>query len=140
MRCTGCGMKIAFAGEVCPYCLLQKKGDQTGTVVTGAGLLLGGFIGNVIGGFGGILIGGFVLGLLAAIVSMSGRKHTAKKRPRVRVDGPVTTRPHARSKKDTAAVDEAPEPRLRRLNHLRAQGLLSEQEYRNQRKAIISQL
>lgn len=133
-------MKIAFAGEVCPYCLRQKKGDQTGTVVTGAGLLLGGFIGNVIGGFGGMLIGGFVLGLLGAIVSMLGKNHTAKKPPRVRVGGPVTIRPHARSKKHTAAVDEAPEPRLRRLNDLRAQGLLSEQEYQNQRKAIISRL
>lgn len=133
-------MKIAFAGEVCPYCLRQKKGDQIGTVGTGAGLLLGGFVGNVIGGFGGMLIGGFVLGLLAAIVSMSGKNHTAKKPPRVRVDSPVTTRPHARSKKHTAAVDEAPEPRLRRLNGLRAQGLLSEQEYQNQRKVIISRL
>ncbi|WP_446740891.1 SHOCT domain-containing protein [Sphingomonas sp. CFBP 13603] len=70
---------------------------------------------------------------------MSGKNHTAKKPPRVRVDSPVT-RPHARSKKPTAAVDEAPEPRLRRLNDLRAQGLLSEQEYQNQRKVIISRL
>jgi F0F1-type ATP synthase assembly protein I len=72
-------MKIPFAGEVCPPCLRQKKSDQTGTVATGLGLLTGGFIGNLIGGFGWMLIGGFVLGLLASIVSMSGKNYTAKK-------------------------------------------------------------
>lgn len=133
-------MKIPFAGEVCPHCLRQKKSDQTETVAIATGLLLGGLIGNVVGGLQGMLVGGFLLGLLAAFVSASGKNHSARKPPRVRVDGPVTTKPHARSKKHTAAVDEAPEPRLRRLNDLRAQGLLSEQEHQNQRKAIISRL
>lgn len=75
-------MNIPFAGELCPHCLRQKKSDQTGTVATATGLLLGGLIGNVIGGLEGMLVGGFLLGLLAAFVSMSGKKHTAMKQPR----------------------------------------------------------
>ena len=133
-------MKIAFAGEVCPYCLRQKKGDQTGTVATAAGLLLGGFIGNLIGGFGGMLIGGFVLGLLAAIVSMSGKNHTAKKPPRVRVDPPTLTKASTTLKVAAASALDEPEARLRRLDDLKVKGLLSDQEHRDQRQAIIAAL
>ena len=140
MRCTGCGMKIPFAGQVCPHCLRQKKSEQTGTLVSGVGLLMGGFVGSLIGGFGGMLIGGFVLGLLAAIVSMSGKNHTAKKPPRVRVDGFAPTKPHVKAKQASTAVADAPEARLRRLDDLRTQGLISEQEHQDQRKAIISQI
>jgi len=140
VRCSGCGKNVPFGGHVCPYCNRDKSSDQTGTVATGAGLLLGGFIGNLICGFGGMLIGGFVLGLLAAIVSMSGKSHTAKKPPRVRVDPPILAK--ASTTPDAAAVKaaEAPEARLRRLDDLKAQGLLSEQEHGDQRRAIISLL
>ena len=133
-------MKIAFAGEVCPYCLRQKKGDQIATVGMGAGLLLGGFVGNVIGGFGGMLIGGFVLGLLAAIVSMSGKNHTAKKPPRVRVDHLPSAKPQTSPIERVATLADTPEARLRRLDELLSKGLLSADEHREQRVAIISML
>lgn len=140
MRCTGCGMRIPFAGEVCSHCLREKKSDQTGTVATGAGLLMGGFIGNLIGGFGWMLFGGFVLGLLAAIVSMSGKNHTAKKPPRVRIDGLPAAAFQAAPSKRIATLADTPEARLRRLDQLLSKGLLSADEHRAQRVAIISML
>lgn len=86
MRCSGCGKDIPFGGQVCPFCQRDKSSDQTGTVATCLGLLIGGFIGNAIGGFGGMLIGGFLLGIVAAIITASGKNHSARKPPRVRAD------------------------------------------------------
>jgi hypothetical protein len=137
VRCSGCGKNVPFSGHVCPYCNRDKSSDQTGTVAAGAGLLLGGVIGNLIGGFGGMLIGGFVLGLLAAIVSMSGKNNTAKKPPRVRVDGLPAAKPQAVPTERVATLADTPEARLRRLDDLLYQGLLSEQEHQDRRKAII---
>lgn len=127
-------------GQVCPYRQRDNSSDQTGSIATGAGLLNGGIIGNAIAGFGAMLVDGFVVARPAAIISASGKIHSARKPPWVRVDGPGTIRPHARSKKHTGAVDEAPEPPLRRLNDPRAPGLLSEQEHHDRRRAIISLL
>ena len=28
MQCSGCGLKVPFAGKVCPYCLRDKSRDQ----------------------------------------------------------------------------------------------------------------
>lgn len=140
MRCSGCGKSVPFGGHVCPYCNRDKSSDQTGTVATGAGLVLGGFIGNLIGDFGGMLIGGFVLGLLAAFVSMSGKNHTAKKPPRVRVDDLPAVKPQAVPIERVATLADTPEARLRRLDELLSKGLLSADEHQEQRVAIISML
>jgi hypothetical protein len=140
MRCSGCGKDIPFGGQVCPYCQRDKSSDQRGAVATGAGLLIGGFIGNAVSGFSGMLIGGFVLGVLAAIISASGKNHSARRPPRVRVDGPVAMKLYATPKHASMPVADTPEVRLRRLDTLRTQGLLSEQEHEDQRRAIISLL
>lgn len=133
-------MKIPFAGEVCPHCLRQKNTDQTGTVATGVGLLMGGFIGSLVGGLGGMLIGGFLLGLLAAFVSMSGKNHTARKPPRLRVDGFAPIKPDDMPEKANTGVADATKTRLFRLADLRARDVLSAQEHQDQRKAIIARL
>ena len=140
MRCSGCGKDVPFGGQVCPFCQRDKSSDQTGTVATGVGLLIGGLIGNAISGFSGMLIGGFVLGIVVAIISASGKNHSARKPPRVRVDSIAPTKPSDKSKKIDTAVADAPEARLRRLDDLRTQGVLSDQEYQDQRKVIISRL
>lgn len=140
MRCSGCGKNIPFGGQVCPFCQRDKSSDQTGAIATGAGLLIGGFIGNAIGGFGGMLIGGFLLGMVAAIINASGKNHSARKPPRVRVDGIAPTKPDPAPKKFATTAIDAPEARLRRLDDLLTQGLLSEQEHQDQRKVIISRL
>jgi hypothetical protein len=84
--------------------------------------------------------GGLVLGMLAAIIAASGKNHSARKPPRVRVDSFAPTKPDVKPKQASTAVADAPDARLRRLDDLRAQGLLNEQEHRDQRTAIISQL
>lgn len=69
-------MKIPFAGEVCPYCLRNKKGDQTRTVATGVGLIIGGLSGHLVDGITGMIVGGLAFGLLAAIIGPPGKNHT----------------------------------------------------------------
>lgn len=140
MRCSGCGKNVPFGGYVCPYCNRDKSSDQTGTVATGVGLLVGGLIGNLIGGFGWMLVGGFTLGLFAAIVSMSGKNHTAKKPPRVRADGLPAADLQAAPSVRTAVLADTPEARLRRLDELLSKGLLSADEHQERRVAIISML
>lgn len=140
MRCSGCGKDVPFGGQVCPYCQRDKSSDQAATVAIGIGLVIGGFLGNLIAGFTGMMVGGFVLGIIAGAISMSGKNHSAKKPPRVRIDEPARTVPPSPQKKPAVVASDTPEARLRRLDELRNQGLLSDEEHRGQRKAIISVL
>lgn len=41
MRCSNCGKDIPIAGNVCPYCHVNKGGDQVLTVMTTIGLSVG---------------------------------------------------------------------------------------------------
>lgn len=138
MRCSGCGKDIPFGGQVCPYCQRDKSSDQAATVAIGIGLVIGGFLGNLIAGFTGMMVGGFVFGLLATIVGMSGKNHTARKPPRVRVDGLPLAKPQSVPMERTVALADTLEIRLRRLDDLLSKGLLSADEHREQRTAIIS--
>lgn len=140
MRCSGCGKDIPFGGQVCPFCQRDKSSDQAATVAIGIGLVIGGFLGNLIAGFTGMIVGGFVLGIIAGAISMSGKNNSAKKPPRVRIDEPAPIMPPSPQKKPSVAAINTPEARLRRLDELRNQGLLSDEEHRDQRKAIISVL
>jgi hypothetical protein len=140
MRCSGCGKDIPFGGQVCPYCQRDKSSDQAATVAIGIGLVIGGFLGNLVAGFTGMMVGGCVLGIVAGAISMSGKSHSAKKPPRVRVDPPVSVRASTTLKAAAVSALDGPEARLRRLDDLKAKGLLSDQEHRDQRKAVIAAL
>jgi hypothetical protein len=137
MRCSGCGKNIPFGGEVCPHCLRDKSRDQSATVIGGLALLAGGFIGNLVGGFGGMIIGGLVLGFVAVIATASGKKHTTKAPPRVRLEPPSAPKP---PEKSLPAASPDPIDRLARLDDLRTRGVITDAEHRKQRDAIIAAL
>jgi len=77
MLCTGCGKKIPFTGDVCPYCHRDKSQDQSlqvGTTIFGA---IGGGIGYMIDGFFWGAIIGVVIGVIAAFI-VEGAGHKSK--------------------------------------------------------------
>ncbi|WP_088334554.1 QueT transporter family protein [Sphingomonas mucosissima] len=120
----------------------DKSSDQAATVATGIGVVIGGFIGNLIAGFGGMIIGGLALGIIAAITAASGKSHSAKKPPRVRVEpSAAAERTKPRPVPVTvAAGGGSVEDRLGRLDRLKTEGLLSDEEHQAQRKTIIATL
>lgn len=137
MHCSGCGKDVPFAGEVCPYCNRNKGADQTATVVGMLAIGLGGWIGGMIGGFVGTIVGAFVLGFIAVSATMGSRTRSAKKPPVVRVRG---TEPNA-----SLASRPLPKPddlasRLRRLDDLKAKGLISDDEHADQRSRILTSI
>ncbi|MEH3099983.1 SHOCT domain-containing protein [Sphingomonas adhaesiva] len=138
MHCSGCGKNIPFGGQVCPYCKRDKSSDQTATVAGVMAMMVGGFFGNLIAGFVGMIVGAFSLGIVAAIVSQLGKGNTAKKPPRARID-PVPPIPAPKLKPpQPLPVSATIEDRLRRLDSLKSQGLITEEEYGVQRAAIIA--
>lgn len=76
MRCSNCGKEIPFAGNVCPYCHIDKSGDQRTHLLALVGGVGGAIGGGLIFGFWGVL-GGLFVGALAATVA--GAKMNAKK-------------------------------------------------------------
>jgi predicted lipid-binding transport protein (Tim44 family) len=135
MHCSGCGKNLPFAGQVCPHCQRDKSADQSSTVIAGVALLFGGFIGNLIGGFGGMIIGGLALALIAVVATMGSTTKAAKKPPRVRVEPAPTLPPTSTVKPSDAATE-----RLARLDRLRDTGAITDEEYSQQRKAVIASL
>lgn len=135
MHCSGCGKDVPFGGSVCLFCQRDKSSDQAATIATGIGMVIGGIIGSLISGFGGMIVGGLVLGVAAAMIAMSGKNHSAKKPPRVRVELFVPAdRAMLRPAPDTAAAPTgvtttSVEERLRRLDRLKSEGLLSDDEH-----------
>lgn len=141
MRCSGCGKDIPFGGQVCPYCQRDKSSDQGLTVVGTIAVLFGGFIGNLVGGFGGMIVGAFGLGMVAVVMmGVAGAKkgHSAKKPPLVRLESTPPPTPAPKAKPDTANPDAA--VRLAKLKQLMSDGLISNDEYRQQRSKIIDSL
>ncbi|WP_146001624.1 SHOCT domain-containing protein [Sphingobium fuliginis] len=137
MRCSGCGKDIPFAGHVCPYCQRDKSSDQAAHGCIGVALFIGGGLGYAVGGFTGLLTGGIIFGIIAAIASMPQAKKKAKTPPKVVVANLPKTAPKPVEKADS---NPTPEERLMRLDTLRANGIINQQEYDEQRKAIISSL
>lgn len=141
MRCGGCGKNIPFGGQVCPYCQRDKSSDQGLTVVGTIAVLLGGFVGNLVGGFGGMLVGAFGLGVVAVVITgIVGAKkgHSAKKAPLVRLEPTPPPAPAPKARSDTANPDAA--VRLAKLKQLMDDGLISNDEYQQQRSKIIDSL
>lgn len=69
MRCSNCGKDIPFTGNVCPYCHVDKSGDQTSMVFGMIFGVIGGGLGWAIAGPGVAFIGlivGVIIGLVFA--------------------------------------------------------------------------
>lgn len=142
MRCSGCGKDIPFGGEVCPYCQRDKSGDQVLTGCMFVACLVGGGIGFLINGVAGALIGALALVVIAAVIMVPLAQANAKKPPDVNVanrhkDEALPSPPPAapQPSKNEGAAD-----RLRRLDDLLAEGVITMQEYEDQRRAIITSL
>ena len=132
MRCSGCGKDIPFGWQVCPHCQRDKSSDQASTVAGMIAMVVGGFIGNLVGGFGGMIIGAVVLGFIAVVMTLPGKKHSSRKAPAVRVvDANASPKPK---------ITNSTADRLANLNALKEQGLLTEGEYERQRAVIIAAL
>lgn len=117
MQCSGCGKRIPFAGSVCPYCQRDKTKDQAYTVLAialgGAGAWLGGSVWGFWGGVSGVVLGA----VIAAVVTGAGKK-----------TAPPQVEP----------VSADVETRLRRLDDLRAKGLVTDDEHAAKRREILS--
>lgn len=133
MLCSGCGKDIPFNGSVCPHCQRDKSGDQTFQVFAIIGMLIGGAVGYAIGGILWALGGGFLGALFMGAFAMP-KKPPA---PEVRIEKPSEAATNTVEKPKTASrVDK----RLRDLEELRKEGLVSENEYSEKRKEIISKI
>lgn len=141
MRCSGCGKDVPFNGEVCPFCQRDKSSDQTIHVLGMIGMFIGGTVGSWIGGFGGMIVGAIVVGFIVVIIGAASAGHSAKKPPRVRIDRADPPQPsllNSTASKAEAAGD--PASRLARLDTLKAQGIITEDEYKERRTVIIAAL
>ena len=134
MLCSGCGKDIPFNGSICPHCQRDKSGDQTFHVFAIVGMLIGGAIGYAIGGILWALGGGFLGVLLMAIFAMPKTPPA----PEVRITNRETqaVKPTSLSPKPEIST---PEKRLRDLDNLRKEGLISEQEFEAKRTEVLSQ-
>lgn len=125
MQCSGCGKSIPFGGSVCPYCHRDKSQDQRYTV---AAIVIGGagaYIGWRVGGFWWA-VGGFMLGGLAAALATGVGRQT--KAPEVRVV------------EQAGAVPDDVAARLRKLQDLQAQGLISADEAAERRRQVLGEV
>ena len=136
-------MEIPFGGQVCPHCLRDKSSDQADsiTALIGAlpGLVVGGLIGGAIGGlpiavaFG--LLGGIIGSLVAAIVMRKAESRSTEAPPEVRVaEADGTPRADVQPDRDTVA------DRLRRVDQLKADGLISGKEHARKRDDILGSI
>lgn len=141
MHCSGCGKDVPFAGQVCPHCQRDKSSDQAIHVAATIGIFVGGTIGGWIGGFGGMIVGAIVVGFLVVIVGVASGSNSAKQPPKVRVDRDESSKPAGQTitaPKPKAADD--PASRLARLDTLKADGIITPEEYQERRAAIIAAL
>lgn len=128
MHCSGCGKDIPFAGAVCPYCHRDKSRDQRYTVLAAVIGTVGAVIGWKIGGFWGA-VGGFLGGaVLAAIATGMGKPNMQAPEVQLAAQGVQSG--------VVGAVDE----RLRKLQQLQDQGLISVDEAAAKRQQILSEV
>lgn len=141
MHCSGCGKHIPFGGAVCPFCQRDKSSDQTIHIAGVVGMCIGGTVGSWIGGFGGMVVGAIVIGFLVVIIGAASGGHSAKKPPRVRIDrNEPAVASVAGAKASKMNLPNDPATRLERLNALRDQGAITEDEYKERRTVIIAAL
>jgi uncharacterized membrane protein YeaQ/YmgE (transglycosylase-associated protein family) len=93
-----------------------------------------GIAGGALGGGLGLAVAGAPGAILASVVAASlllyAYRRFVQKRP---LTGPAARRPARRD----AAVEEPPEQRLRRLEQLRDDGLISDEEFELKRRELV---
>jgi hypothetical protein len=157
MRCSGCGKSVPFSGVVCPYCQRDKSNDKNKQVIVVFFTMIGCLIGAVTDGIIGSFIGIFV-GIVVGAIIGSIKFGTKTQPPEVRIaNGPLansvrTTITAARH--GTTNLDSQPSPaltdgrqdngnigsRLRHLETLKSEGLISDAEFASKREAILASL
>ena len=72
MQCSGCGKKIPFAGNVCPYCHRDKTDDQQNEVeiqfISFAGAVMACIVGVIVYQFASFKATAIVASIAAVIV------------------------------------------------------------------------
>ncbi|ODP38473.1 SHOCT domain-containing protein [Sphingomonas turrisvirgatae] len=106
------------------------------------GFLVGGGIGFLINGVVGALIGALVWVVIAAVIMVPLAQANAKKPPDVKVANRQKEEPLSPSRPatPTPSEKEGAADRLRRLDELLAEGIITMEEYEHQRRAIIASL
>ena len=158
MHCSGCGKNVPFNGVVCPYCHRDKSNDKNKKVIS----VLFGFIGALIGigvnGFVGMFVG-LVIGVIIGSIVGLAKLGTKTIPPEVRVTqsaviytpassiesmhfqtaiSPNITPPTKFLNGDVGRSDVS--TRLRHLESLRAESLISEVEFAAKRQDILAHL
>lgn len=165
MKCSNCGKNIPYAGNVCPYCHVNKSSDQWQTfafwLVVIVWLLASAALGKEAAFVGGALISIFVLGAVVW-VALSGAKDSGKvAQTSVTAQKPSTQPAEHSTKQGTTegaspggampklptalnatpqAVESNVRQRLRELEALRLEGAVSQAEYDEARARILKSI
>lgn len=137
--CSGCGKKIPYAGQVCPYCQRDKSADQNNFNYAMAAGFVAGIIGWFVSGIA-LAIGGFLIAIVA--VALYHRFTYTSAPPDVSIADPGARPPSLRVTSSIAATTDSTdgEGRLLKLKSLYDKGLISETEYHQRRKDILDTL
>ncbi|MDA0659355.1 MAG: SHOCT domain-containing protein [Planctomycetota bacterium] len=145
MLCSGCGKSVPFFGDVCPYCLRDKRKDRECCVYGCFLCPLFGFIGFFVVGLvaeglgydGGYVGGSAFIGLVIGIFLGAGVAQAFSGA------GGETAPPKVSitEKSDGKHSDEDDhKKKLANLKNLFEKNLISEQEYNAKRKEILDKL
>lgn len=126
MRCLACDKEISSAASVCPHCQRSTEASREAHGGILASILIGGLVGYLVtdgfGAFIGGLIGGFFIGIP---YSLSVTRKFEKNVPPAEVSVVPTT--------GTTNLEES----LQTLERLRAQQLISDDEYQAKRQSLL---
>lgn len=136
MLCSGCGMDIPFAGQVCPHCQRDKVVEQKwilkAQLVAFMFIIPGAILGGLINGFLGAFIG-IIVSLLACIIYLvfTTTPPPVAGPPEVHVSNPQG---------ESSANNPSVEQKLISLAELKEKGLITDDEFSNAKKNIIANL
>lgn len=136
MICSGCGMDIPFAGQVCPNCQRDKSADQQwllkAQLILFIFIIPGALIGALINGLLGALIG-VAVSFVAFIIYMMATKAPPP------LAGPPKV--HVSNMQSSENLDNTSiEQKLTSLAELKEKGLITEEEFLSAKKKIISNI
>jgi hypothetical protein len=127
MHCSGCGKDIPFAGDVCPYCNRDNTADKQyvvmGFMFSVPALVAGYWI------FDSVVaaIVGFVGGCVLAFFASGKNKKT---------DAPEVQVVDQGSKESTSNAAE----RMKALKSMLDDGLITDEEYKEKKESIMSEI
>lgn len=135
MRCSSCGKEIPFRGDVCPFCQRDKSGDKLVALCAQIAAVVCGLIAVALSNvWGGLIVGLGIYFLVLAIGHDFLPSSAGPPEVMVRNSKPAAVPPKSAEPGDSSAA------RLRDLEMLRTEGLISEEEYLERRNAIIASL